>query len=144
MKQSTCKHPRMFDRKTNKAVKSVCPDCGSSESTSTEQFARTTNDLARRVTDDAEARKLLKITEEASALPQTVQYLRRFYPQFSSTTEVANALNMSKEAVRNELNSSRRVEKKAGKAHGDINAASWRYRPTSSETPWSNKYQIEF
>lgn len=134
----------MYDRETKKLVKTVCPDCGWTASTSAEDVAEVTNEIVQRVTDDAEARKLIKITREASALPKTVQYLRRFYPQFSSTAEIANALSMSKEAVCDELNDSRRVEKRAGKAHGDINAAMWRYKPTASETPWSPKYKIEF
>jgi hypothetical protein len=144
MKKNDCKHPKLWDSKTNKMVKTSCPDCGWKASTSTEEIAEVTNEISQRVTDDAEVRKILRITEDASALPQTVQYLRRFYPNYSSTAEIATALSMTKEAVRSELNDSRRVEKRPGKAHGDINAASWRYRPTASETPWSSKYQLEF
>jgi hypothetical protein len=144
MKQGDCKHTKMWDRKTNKVVKTICPDCGLRASASDEEVSRITNELARKVTDDAEARKLIRIGEDASALPQTVQFLRRLYPQFCSTSEVSKALGMDKETVRNELKSSRRVEPRAGKAHGDISTALWRYKPTAAETPWSSEYVLSF
>jgi hypothetical protein len=93
------------------------------------------------MTDDANARKERAIKEAAKELPQTVKFLRRRYPEWLSTSDIATALHLGKGAVLDELNGSRRrVNRNAGTQHGTNNTALWQYKPTAAETPWSLNY----
>jgi hypothetical protein len=91
--------------------------------------------------DDAQKRKQAGIKADAAKLPPPIKHLRDNYPDKLSTSEIAEALGMSKSAVLSELNNSRRVNRHVGTAHGSLDAAEWQYKPTGPETPWSPEYK---
>jgi len=90
--------------------------------------------------DSAEKRKLESIKAAAKQLPHVIQYIRELYPDTRTTSEIVEALGVSKDEVLAELNSSDRKHRLVGKAHGEINAAVWQYKPTGAETPWKPEY----